>query len=559
MADLIEICKSNLSTLKERIAFNQKKFKHGPSAVVDWASPKPFELAAATARSCYKNKPVYPNDFDNPESGEKREGPYGCDKLVPSLYHSGHKTPLGHPTSHLVITASRLSIWSFLHSYMFYSSSNQQSQRYAEMFKGVREDALADQSTIPQIVDLDYAILPNFTNSSSEEIYKKAFTMQFRAYRKITDLINETAGKDFYERFPKLKGEKEGARNLRRRCLEISRYVLPLGTMAHLWYSLSLLSAYRLDRYPDANAPSESQLIADSILKSWAEKSPENIRILAENPVTIPYESTIEGKFSAEIPNPIANRRFVKDFDSKLNGLNSKLINYSLEGEELIAQAVRSVVGKSKADLPNAEAIELALNPAKNPALIHPLDDKLRSPVSLGLYHANYTFAKRISHTCDSQNQRHRTIPGGRPILANQYTGDAKDCIIPDLIANNPEALRVFTGTMEKSFRAIENLIEDGESWENVQYLLPNAIPVRFIETAPLLFLHSKLRERLCWNAQKEIWDVSKEELKQIKTVHPNIAKWIGAPCNIVDLGKKRGTGWNKNPIKYWLMPRIPR
>ena len=30
-----------------------------------------------------------------------------------------------------------------------------------------------------------------------------------------------------------------------------------------------------------------------------------------------------------------------------------------------------------------------------------------------------------------------------------------------------------------------------------------------------------------------------KEELKQIKTVHPNIAKWIGAPCNIVDLGKK--------------------
>jgi hypothetical protein len=33
------------------------------------------------------------------------------------------------------------------------------------------------------------------------------------------------------------------------------------------------------------------------------------------------------------------------------------------------------------------------------------------------LQHANYTFAKKISHTADSQDQRHRMVPGSRPLL----------------------------------------------------------------------------------------------------------------------------------------------
>src|SRR3989338_5888752 len=155
------------------------------------------------------------------------------------------------------------------------------------------------------------------------------------------------------------------------------------------------------------------------------------------------------------------------------------------------------------------------------------------------LYNAVLTFQKKMSHAGDSQNQRHRTIPGGRPLLSMQYTNNEQDCVIPSLISGNEQAAQIYYKSIRESFDAINTLMTGGESWENAQYLLPNAFPIRFVESAPLLFLHSKLRERLCWNAQEEIWAVSREELEQIKKVHPSIGKWIGAPCQIVDFGKK--------------------
>lgn len=421
---------------------------------------------------------------------------------------------------------------------MFYSSSNQQSQRYAEIFKGVKDED-SPPADEPQIIDLDYAILPRFKISESERVYRETFTTQFRAYRKLTDLIRDDAAKDFFSRFPKLEGTKQGEANLRRRCLEIARYVLPLGTMAHLWYTISCLSAFRMDRYPDSNTTREAQLIGDLILEKWAEKSPENIKILAEKPITIPYEETAEGKFFSRNPDISRNREFIREFDLQLNGFNSRLINYTQNAAHILGVAVRSVVGKSCRELSDQESIDLVLNPAKNPSLIHPLDDKLRSPLSLCLANVSYTFAKKISNTCDSQNQRHRTVPGGRPILSAQYTADPEDCIIPGLISNQPQARELYIKILRDTYSSINHLLDSGEPWENVQYLLPNATPVRFVETGSLLFLHSKFRERLCWNAQKEIWDVTRQELEQIRQAHPEIAKFLGAPCHVVDWGKR--------------------
>jgi hypothetical protein len=39
------------------------------------------------------------------------------------------------------------------------------------------------------------------------------------------------------------------------------------------------------------------------------------------------------------------------------------------------------------------------------------------SPMMRGLHHATYTFAKRLSHTADSQDQRHRMVPASRPLM----------------------------------------------------------------------------------------------------------------------------------------------
>ena len=60
---------------------------------------------------------------------------------------------------------------------------------------------------------------------------------------------------------------------------------------------------------------------------------------------------------------------------------------------------------------------------------------------------------------------------------------------------------------------------------------LPNAVAIRFTESADLLSLHHKLVSRLCYNAQEEIFAASLDEAQQIALVDPLIGAHLGAPC----------------------------
>ena len=58
-------------------------------------------------------------------------------------------------------------------------------------------------------------------------------------------------------------------------------------------------------------------------------------------------------------------------------------------------------------DCPDAEALELVLNPALNPHRLDTLNVSMHSPLMLALEHASYSFRKKLSHSADSQDQRH--------------------------------------------------------------------------------------------------------------------------------------------------------
>ena len=58
---------------------------------------------------------------------------------------------------------------------------------------------------------------------------------------------------------------------------------------------------------------------------------------------------------------------------------------------------------------------------------------------------------------------------------------------------------------------------------EFAAYLLPNAVAIRFTESADLLNLHHKCAMRLCYIAQEEIWRASLDEALQIREVIPRI------------------------------------
>jgi carboxymethylenebutenolidase len=69
------------------------------------------------------------------------------------------------------------------------------------------------------------------------------------------------------------------------------------------------------------------------------------------------------------------------------------------------------------------------------------------------LHHASYTFAKRLSHTADSQDQRHRMVPASRPLMTFADT-TATDYVVPGLVAANPKALAVLESAMHAAWAA---------------------------------------------------------------------------------------------------------
>jgi hypothetical protein len=148
------------------------------------------------------------------------------------------------------------------------------------------------------------------------------------------------------------------------------------------------------------------------------------------------------------------------------------------------------------------------------------------------LHHATYVFEKRLSHTADSQDQRHRMVPASRPLMTFADT-TRPDYITPRLIAGNPRAKAVYDEAMAEAWTAKNRLLALGVPLEFALYVLPNAKTLRFIESGSLLALLHKWTLRTCFNAQEEIYLASMDEIAAVRALHPRIGRHIGPPCVI--------------------------
>src|SRR5207247_11119012 len=103
----------------------------------------------------------------------------------------------------------------------------------------------------------------------------------------------------------------------------------------------------------------------------------------------------------------------------------------------VMAESYRAVAGLSSSQCSDAEAVDRLLNPARNLYRLEPLNVGVHAPIMRALQHANYTFAKKISHTAHSQDQHHRIVPGSRPLLT--HTDTRHPGYIPTILHNaNP-------------------------------------------------------------------------------------------------------------------------
>jgi hypothetical protein len=211
-------------------------------------------------------------------------------------------------------------------------------------------------------------------------------------------------------------------------------------------------------------------------------------------------------------------------------GARSRLVHATPEAAKVVLAAVREVTGSEK---PDAELLPAVLDPANNPAWNDTLNTWDHSPVLRSLRHVHYTFRKRLSLTAYAQDQRHRMTPGTRPQVQRLVTPEP-DVHTPEIIAADPELHRIYKAAIQALWGAMGTLRRRGIPPEDLAYLLPNATHVTFHQSGDLLSFIHKWRLRLCFNAQKEIFDASLDELRQVQAVHPELTRWLGPPCTFV-------------------------
>jgi len=181
--------------------------------------------------------------------------------------------------------------------------------------------------------------------------------------------------------------------------------------------------------------------------------------------------------------------------------------------------------------------------------------------VMRALEHAHYTFRKKLSHSADSQDQRHRMVPGSRPLLSRTVPASV-DVVEPELIRDDPECHALFVEAVEAAWDARARLLGLGATPQTALYVLPNAVAVRFEESGSLLHLLHKWTMRTCFNAQREIYEASMDELAQVRAVHPELMRHVGPPCFVRDgLAKPRCTeGSHFCGVPVWRsFPQVER
>jgi len=498
------------------------------------AFARPFDNAVATARTCYSPKGVVTSETVAGEHlsdpAERQRALQRRDLLARDIFQAGHHTTFQHAHFQFALSnVSRQFIWSFLHSHPYYNSE-QVSQRYVEVRPG--------NFLVPDL------------GGEPQRIYEEALGRALEGYRRLTDRLVEPASSHFWHRFPaRSRRPERWEKDIRKKAQEVARYVLPIATFSYLYHTISAITLLRYWRLCESmDAPAEQRLVVGMMLQEVLRVDPNYKQILEE---PIPLEETIEQRFfldgsvsSSEGPGPSSGegrcrvliredrRRFREEFDGSLGGRLSVLVDYGANNEAVLAQSVREVLGLPAGRLSDDEAIELVLEPASNPYFGEKLNLTMMSKLTRALVHPHYTFRKRLSHTADSQDQRHRNTPASRPCLP-AYLFEEPDYIVPELVREEPAILQEYRSSMEAAWEAIGRLRAAGVPDEIAAYLLPNAVTIRFTESADLMALHHKMAMRLCFNAQEEIWRATLEEALAVRQVNPRIGRHLLPPCGL--------------------------
>jgi thymidylate synthase ThyX len=465
------------------------------------APMQPFDGAIAAARTCYSPRVIAVSEVTDRQR----------DSIGSLTFDAGHHTVYQHAHFEFGLdNISRQLVWTSLHAYPFYNSE-QSSQRYVKLKE-------------PR------AFVPPITGEALD-VYERAILSAWDAYAELSALLKDDAFRILKElRYVTPRASAERLKGIEReaekKAIETARYVIPIAAFTSMVHTVSGITLHRLRRMAaTGDAPGEARRVINQMVDLVRQVDPFFFeKVGCEE---IPLGDLPEVSF----PRPRAGGdRFVRAFDERLEGRVSRLVDASADAEEVVAEAARTTFGLDADELPTDEALDRVLNPARNRYRLDVMNVSYHSPLMRALHHASYTFEKRLSHTADSQDQRHRMVPASRPLMQFVDTVEP-DYVTPRLIAANPAAKAVYDRAMRDAWDAKSRLLELGVPLEFALYVLPNAKALRMVESGSLLALLHKWTLRTCFNAQEEIYLASMDELAQVRARHPRLARYIGPPC----------------------------
>ena len=474
-----------------------------PNITLRTAPASPFDGAIAAARTCYSPRVI--------GTSEVTEGQR--DLIGGLTFDAGHHTVYQHAHFEFGLeNVSRQFVWAFLHSYPFYNSE-QSSQRYVKLKE--------PRAFVPPL------------SGEALNVYESAVVRAWDRYAELSALLKDDAHailKELRYVRPTTNPErlKQIDKDAEKRAIETARYVIPIGAFTSMVHTVSGIVLHRLYRMMNTgDTPYETRLVISEMVRLVKEWDPNFFEKVGPGPIAsddVPEMS---------LPKPSSGGdRYAAEFDERLNGRWSRLRDASPDAEEIVAEAVRSVFGFTRDEMPDDEALDRVMNPARNRYRLDILNVSHHSPLMRALHHATYVFEKRLSHTADSQDQRHRMVPASRPLMTFSDTRQP-DYIRPRLIAANGRAQAVYDESMREAWNAKNRLLELGVPLEFALYVLPNAKTLRFVESGSLLSLLHKWTLRTCFNAQEEIYLASMDEISAVRALHPRIGRYLGPPCVI--------------------------
>src|SRR6202041_1392273 len=204
---------------------------------------------------------------------------------------------------------SRQFVWSFLHAHPFYNSE-QQSQRYVRLDRA--------QAYVP--------VESSAFGAAERAIYEKAVTRAWEHYRELTLVLEPTAREILADIWhissmshPKRVQKVE--RQSEKRAIEVARYVLPVAAFTAMVHTVSGIVLHRLYRmHAASDTPSEARQVICEMVARVREVDPQ----FFDRFDNAPLESPTEWNEPARNGEP-----FAREFDARLNGLTSKLVDFS--------------------------------------------------------------------------------------------------------------------------------------------------------------------------------------------------------------------------------------